>query len=68
MKKEKFMQQLNFSYTEGGLTCSFNDYQLSEFIRHRRRQVGSLPVKKAVEYVGPQSDGTWILGSALFFF
>ena len=36
MTKEKIMQQLNFSYKECGLTCSFNDDQLSEFIQRRR--------------------------------
>ena len=61
MKKEK---QINFSHCEGGLTCSFNDYQVAEFIQHRRRKVGKLPVE---EYVGPQSDGSWVLGPSLFF-
>ena len=39
------MAQLNFSYKLGGLTCSFNDYQLAEFIQQRRRSAGKLPVK-----------------------
>ena len=66
MKKEKFMQQINFSHSEGGLTCSFNDYQLSEYIQHRRRNTGKLPVKHAVDHVGPQPDGSWVLGPSLF--
>ncbi len=42
--------------------CSFfNDYQLAQ---HRRRE---LPVKHAVEHVGPQADGTWVLGPNIFF-
>ena len=60
------MAQLNFSYKFGGLTCSFNDYQLAEFIQQRRRSAGRLPVKIAVENVGPQKDGTWVLGPYLF--
>lgn len=66
MKKERFMQQINFSHNEGGLTCSFNDNQLSEFIQHRLRQTGPLIVKNAVEHVGPQSDGSWVFGPSLF--
>jgi hypothetical protein len=62
MKKERFMQQINFSHKEGGLTCSFNEYQLAEFIQNRRRKSGNLPIKYAVEHVGPQSDGSWVLG------
>ena len=60
------MQQINFSHSEGGLTCSFNDYQLAEYIQHRRRNAGKLPVKTAVNHVGPQPDGSWVLGPTLF--
>ena len=67
MKKEKFMQQINFSRNVGGLTCPFSDYQLSEFIQHRRRDGGRLPVKIAVDHVGPQPNGSWVLGPSLFF-
>ena len=56
---------LNFSYKLGGLTCSFNDYQLAEFIQQRSRSAGKLPVKTAVEHVVPQEDGTWVLGPSL---
>ena len=67
MRKEKFMHQINFSHREGGLTCSFNDYQLAEFIQQRRRKAGRLTIKNAVEHVGLQADGTWVLGPSLFF-
>ena len=67
MRKDKFMQQINFSSKEGGLTCSFNDFQLSEFIQQKRRKAGKLPVKTAVNKVGPQSDGSWVLGPHLYF-
>ena len=67
MRKDKFMAQINFSHSQGGLTCSFNDYQLAEYIQHRRRTAGRLPVKHAVERVGPQADGSWVLGPSLFF-
>ena len=51
----------------GGLTCSFNDYQLSEFIQMKQRCQGKLPMKKAVVEVGPQADGSWSLGPSLHF-
>lgn len=38
MKKNRFMQKLNHSYREGGLTCGFNDYQLAEYIQQKRRK------------------------------
>ena len=47
MKREKFNYQINHSYHgEGGLTCSFTDFQLSEFIQQKRQREGNLPVKK----------------------
>lgn len=66
MRKDRFMQQINSSH-EGGLTCSFNDYQLAEFIQILQRRSGALPIKKAVEHVGIQDDGTWIFGPDRFF-
>ena len=45
--EERFMQQLNFS-NNNGFMCYFNDYQLAEFIQHKRRNSGKLPVKSAV--------------------
>jgi hypothetical protein len=57
MRKEKLLQHLNFSFG-GGLTCSMNDYQLSEYIQHKIRNYdGKLPLKHAVKMVGPQKDG-----------
>ena len=61
------MSQINYSHSHGGLTCSFNDYQLAEYTQNRRRAAGRLPVKHSVERVGPQSDGSWVLGPSLFF-
>ena len=66
MKKDRFMQQLNRSYGEGGLTCGFNDFQLAEFIQQKMRNAGRLPTKKAVQKVGPQEDGTWVLGPDIY--
>lgn len=61
------MLQLNQSSHEGGLTCSFNDYQLAEFVQHKLRSLGRLPHKMAVHTVGPQQDGCWVLGQSLYF-
>lgn len=66
MKKDKFIQQLNYSFGEGGLTCSFNDYQLSEYTQQKRRKAGKLPSGKAVKQVGIQEDGSWVLGPNLY--
>ena len=63
-KKEKFIRQINYSHCEGG---SFNDYQLAEFIQHQRRKTGRLPVKNAVDHVGPQPDGSLVFRPSLFF-
>ena len=61
------MSQINRSYSGGGLTCSFNDYQLSEFIQLKQRKEGKLPSKRAVVEVGPQADGSWSLGPSFHF-
>lgn len=66
MKKDRFMQQLNHSFGVGGLTCSFNDFQLAEFIQQKVRRAGRLPVNKAVEAGGQQEDGTWVLGPKVY--
>lgn len=41
--------------------------QLAEFIQHKRMSSGKLGVKTAVNKVGPQADGTWVLGPSLYF-
>ena len=66
MKKDKFMLQINHSFQEGGLTCSFNDFQLAEYIQQKRRKAGKLATTRAVKQVGLQEDGTWVLGSNLY--
>lgn len=66
MKKDRFMQQLNRSYGEGGLTCGFNDYQLAEFVQQKRRKVGKLAKGMSVEMVGSQVDGSWVLGPDIY--
>ena len=67
MKKDRFMQQLNHSFREGGLICSFNDFQLAEFIQQKLRSEGKLRTKKAVGAVGEQDDGTWVFGPDVYF-
>lgn len=67
MKKENMMTPINHSYYGGGLTCSSNDYQLSEFIQMKQRCQGKLPMKRAVIEVGPQADGSWCLGPSFHF-
>ena len=36
-KKSDFMQQLNNSYQSGGLSCSFSDEELVQFINWKKK-------------------------------
>lgn len=62
MKKTDFMKMINESFPTGGLTCSFQDQQLSEFIQAKRRLATHIPTKKVVKTVGPQNADLWVLG------
>ena len=62
MKRSDFMKMLNSSFPGGGLTCSFQDYQLSEFIQIKKRNTRELPTKRAVSIIGPQNSQLWVLG------
>jgi len=57
---------INSSFPSGGLTCSFQDCQLTEFIQIKKRRISQMPIKKAVCIVGPQGDGLWVLGRGLY--
>lgn len=62
MQRSDFMRMINESFAIGGLTCSFQDYQLSEFIQIKHRTVTHMPEKKVVSVVGPLDDSLWVLG------
>ena len=62
MRKTDFMKMINASFPAGGLTCSFQDQQLSEYIQIKYRSAGPLPVKKAVQHVGKQDQSLWVMG------
>ena len=62
MKRYDFMKMLNSSFPGGGLTCSFQDYQLSEYIQVKKRVAKEVPTKQAVSVVGPQNNQLWVLG------
>ena len=57
------MKMINASFPAGGLTCSVQDQQLSEYIQIKHQSTGVLPVKKAVQHVGKQDKiyGSWVL-------
>ena len=57
---------MNASYKAACLQCSFSDRDLSEYIQDKKRKCDSLPMKYAVSRVGRQSDGVWVLGSAVY--
>lgn len=65
MRRSDFMRMINKSFPKAGLTCSFQDNQLSELIQIKRRSVKNMPCKQAVNTVGPQdSDGhVWVLNA-----
>jgi len=69
-KKVDFMRAVNRSSGEGGLTCSFVDKEITQFIQFKKRQ-GNFPKKMAVPYIGRQNmpESTcpiWVLGPKLF--
>ena len=52
-------------YSQGAVTCSFNDYKLSEYIKNQRQTAGRLPVKCAVNvfFLRVLGAGCWVLGA-----
>lgn len=51
MNTIEFMGMINYSFPEGGLTCSFNNAQMNQFYQLKKREAGVLPVKAAVNQV-----------------
>jgi len=69
-RKVDFMRAVNRSSREGGLTCSFVDKEITQFIQFKKRQV-KYPKKMAVPYIGRHITAdstypTWVLGPKLF--
>lgn len=47
---------------EGGLTCSFDNREVTQYWQFKRRKSGKIPQKNAVSVVGRQDNGdTWVL-------
>ena len=72
MKKLDFMEQLNQSFKKGGLSCSFNDNQMAEYVQQKIRAAGRIEKKYAVAKIGFQKKtsrdaGCWVLGPSLYF-
>lgn len=65
-RKVDFIRELNASYKQACLQCSFSDKELSEYIQFKKRKNVTLPVKYAVSNVGLQSDDVWVLGSNIY--
>ncbi len=65
-RKSDFIRELNASYKQACLQCSFSDKELSEYIQFKKRKSVDLPVKYAVSNVGQQSDSVWVLGSGVY--
>ena len=62
MRRLEFMKMLNDSFPTGGLTCSLQDHQLSEYLQIKKRNTPRLPEKIAVKSVGQQDQDVWVLG------
>ena len=62
MRRLEFMKMLNDSFPTGGLTCSLQDHQLSEYLQIKKRSTARLPEKLAVKSVGQQDQNVWVLG------
>ena len=56
------MKMLNDSFPTGGLTCSMQDHQLSEYLQIKKRNAARLPEKLAVRTVGQQDRHIWVFG------
>ena len=63
-KKNEFVTQLSASYGSGGLMCSFNDKELTQYVEWKRRIFNSTEreEKKGVLTIGKQPCGKlWVL-------
>ena len=60
-KRSKFMKVLNRSYQKGCLV----DRELNEFLQIKRNNT-IITKKNAVELIGKQKNGCWILGNGVF--
>ena len=58
------MRVLNLSYRVGCLQWSFTDNEMNEFIQLKKRSL-TLSKNNAVQLVGKQPDGTWIVGGGI---
>lgn len=65
--KIKFINQINYSFGSGGMTCGFDNNQLVEYFQHLLRcKPERLPVKQGVLSTGIQPDGSCILNGSTF--
>lgn len=64
-KHQDFISSINGS-CEGGLTCSFDNKEVTQFWQFKRRKSGKIPQKRAVATVGKQdNNNTWVLSKDL---
>lgn len=68
-KKSNFIQQLNNSYQSGGLSCSFSDKELVQFINWKKKLYAKEGIirKQGVMRLGKQPCGKiWVISPNLF--
>ena len=62
----KFIEQLNYSFTNGGMTCAFTDKELSKFMLFLKDEcrLSSIPKLKAATCIRRQiDDSVWVMNS-----
>ena len=65
--KIKFINQINYSFGSGGMTCGLDNNQLVEYFQQLlRSNPEQLPVKQGVLSTGMQPDGSCILNGSTF--
>ena len=67
-RKDRFINQINFSFGSGGMDTWLSDRELSEFLNFLKSHAPSLPRKKAATLVGQQpGTNVWVFGNDLIF-
>ncbi len=58
------MSQLNNSFGSGGMSLALSEPQFSHFFQYLKGDMSGLPIVKAVNHIGDQGDGVWVLNKS----
>ena len=67
IRTKDFLHEINQSCRIGTLTCGFPDKELACYFQNRKRIHGPMKTQFAVQTVGLQEDGSWVLGKDCIF-